>query len=149
MKKIGILLISLILLACEKKENLKVNQTTNNVNVQIYIIEVNSNYKHSYVSIENMTTYEVIKRYNTAVDSTKNCPITFVLNAINSDKYKIYTHSTKNSTDTTLFMTDDKLTWNYLSVKKNGLIVYQNTDSVGIGGLGSNRITSNEYKINY
>jgi len=149
MKKIYLFFFALILLSCEKKENSKITQTTTNVSVEIFLVEVNSNYKRSYVSVENMTTYEVIKRYNTAVDSAKNCPIIFSFTGNNSDKYRIYTHSTKNSSDTTLYMTDDNLTWNYLSVKKNGVYIYQNTDSIGFGGFGSNRITSNEFKINY
>jgi len=149
MKKIYLLLFALTLLSCEKNEQPKINQTTNNISVQIYVVEVNSNYKRSYVSVENMTTYEIVKRYNTASDSSKNCPITFSFSALSSDKYKIYTHSTKNSTDTSLYMTDNNLTWNYLSVKKNGISIYQSTDSIGFGGYGSNRVTSNEYKINY
>jgi hypothetical protein len=148
----ALILISCI--ACKKKENTTTSSSPTSGNGptnDTYQVLVNSNFLRSKMSIDNITDGLVIKKYNTSVnDSVKNCPITYTFTGISSKKFRVYTTSVKNATDTTLYMTDGNLTWNYLQVKKNGVVIYEKKDTVGYGGSsGSQRITSNECLINY
>lgn len=153
MKHLFIILLSLYLLSCKKENNAKVtspSSPTGTSSTDTYEVLINSNYLRTQMSVENMSENIVMKRYNTAVDSTRICPINYTFTGVSSKKYRVYTVSVKNSTDTTKDMSDNGLTWNYLRVKKNGVIIYEKKDSVGYGnGYGSNRITSNDLYINY
>lgn len=161
MKK-SILLICLISLAvsCKKKENTSSSSTGttggggSGLTNDTYAVLIESNFSRSTMSVENITDQTIMKRYNTLTsgtfDSVKTCPIAYTFTGLSNKKYRVYTYSTKKAGDTTLYMTDTGLTWNYLRVKKNGTVIYDHKDTVGYGGSsGSQRITSNECKINY
>jgi hypothetical protein len=150
--------IALAIISCKKKDNTN-NGTpptsgTGGTTNDVYSVRIESNFLRSKMSVENITDQSLIGAYNSihngVWDTIKNCPITYSFTGLSTKKYRIYTTSVKNSTDTTLYMTDSDLTWNYLQVKKNGNVIYEHKDTVGYGGTsGSQRITSNECKINY
>lgn len=139
-------------MSCKKKSNdvSSSSGTSTGAGQDTYVLLLESNFYRSKISVENISDNVLIKRYNNSGDSTKNCPISYTFKGSSENKYRIYTTSVKNSTDTALYMTNTGLTYNYLQVKKNGAIIYEHTDSVGYGsGYGSHRITANECKINY
>lgn len=145
----------LAIMACKKKDNNSSSNGSSNgtggPTNDTYSVRIESNYKRSTMAVSNMTDMIDIKGYNNSVnDPIQNTPITYTFTGVSNKKYRVYTTSVKNGGDTTLYMTDAGLTWNYLQVKKNGTVIYDHKDTVGYGtGYGSNRITSNECKINY
>jgi hypothetical protein len=153
MKYIAVFSMLFFIISCKKKEGNPSTGTNNpgGSTIDTYVVRIESNYLRSTMSATNVTYNMDIKKYNTsATDSLKNCPISFTFTGYPNKKYRVYTYSVKNATDTTLYMSDSGLTWNFLQVKKNGQVIYEHKDTVGYGsGYGSQRITSNECKINY
>lgn len=158
MKKIILFVLLSALYSCKKKDNQSGSGSTGSgttgATIDTYSVRIESNFMISTMSCENITEQVDIKKYNTVSagvsDSIKNCPIFYSFTGHPNKKYRVYTYSKKNATDTTQYMTDTGLTRNYLQVKKNGTVIYEHTDTVGYGsGYGSHRITSNECTINY
>lgn len=111
----------------------------------LYSVTISSNYLRSYLGVDNITDNKVIKRFNNG-SNDMNCPITYTFYAKATKKYFVSSNSTKNSADSTLFMTDQGHVWNKMVITKNGVTVYNNKDSIG---GGSWPITVNNFQINY
>lgn len=146
-----LMLLALTVSSC-KKSNKQPNQaptqqtqTPTQNDSALYSVTVTSNYLRSYLGVDNITDNKVIKRFN-AASFDMNCPITYTFYAKATKKYFVSSNSTKNSADSTLFMTDQGHVWNKMVVIKNGLTVYSNKDSIG---GGSWPITVNNFQINY
>lgn len=148
---ISIALIGLMAFSCKKssvKPTEPTPQTLRPIVTPIdsiqYTIIVSSNFLRSYVGIDNLTTGQEIKRFNVNGNIT-NCPITYSFWARSDKHYYINTYSTKNTSDSTLYMSDNGHVWNKLTVSKGSTIVYNKKDSIGSGTWP---ITINNYHIN-
>jgi hypothetical protein len=154
MKTVKIVLAALVLLAaatsCKKSTTQPQAQTQPGQGGTVkpdsvqYSFTVTSNFLRSYVGVDNLTDNVAVRRWNVAGDVT-NCPITFTFWARANKHYYINTYSTKNTTDSTLYMTDNKHVWNKLVISTGGAVVYSKKDSIGSGAWP---ITINNYHIN-
>lgn len=148
---VAISALTFMFTGCKKKEVKPIeqpSQTTGSVIVQEpdsvqYTFTVTSNFLRSYVGVDNLTSGQEIKRWN-ANGNVSNCPITYSFWAKKNVKYYINTYSTKNSSDSTLYMSDNKTVWNKLVINKGADIVYSKKDSIGSGTW---KIAINNYHI--
>lgn len=149
---ISIALIGLMAFSCKKSTTKPVEPTPSTtggnpvtvIDSTQYTITVTSNYLRSYVGVDNLTDTKEIKRFNVQGNDV-SCPITYSF-WVRSDKhFYVNTYSTKNSSDSTLFMSDNGHVWNKLVVYKGTTLVYSKKDSIGSGAWP---ITVNNYHIN-
>ena len=149
---IAISALTFMFTGCKKKEIKPVTpiqqttggQTTQEPDSVMYTLTANSNFLRSYVGIDNLTDGLEIKRFNVQGNIT-NCPITYSFWVPKNKHYYVNTYSTKNTSDSTLYMTDNKTVWNSLVIKKGADIVYSKKDSIGSGTW---KISINNYHIN-
>lgn len=141
MKKTILILTSLILITscgCKKSEEKPVEPApvTTKIDSAFYEVKITSNFTQTQTSFDNITDNQ------TQVFVT--APTTFSFLARSDKHYMIRTYSTKNSSDSTLFMTDSKHIWNRLYIRdiKANQVVYDHIDSVGSPGwcIVSNQI---------
>lgn len=142
-KTIIIVLGSLMLGACScKKEETKPVEPAPvaSIDSTLFEVEITSNFSHTQSSFDNLTTNQTMV-FQTA-------PEKFSFYARPDMKYLIRSYSTKNSSDSTLFMTDNKHIWNRMTMRnvKDNKIVYDRKDSIGSPGWC---IVSNSIRINY
>lgn len=143
--KMVILAFALLAVSCTKAPLPQTNNSAPSNYSGPITITVNSNYLRSVLQVTNVTDNVSVVTYNYS-GYNGDCPYTKSFTAQAGKQYKIYSYSTKNATDSTLFMVGNKPVYNSLQVlNSSGTVIYQHTDSVG---TGSWRISQNHYTIN-
>jgi hypothetical protein len=140
-----ILSLGLLATSCKKEPLQQPNGGTASSYSGAVTVTVNSNYQRSVLQVTNVTDNVSVLTWNYS-GYNGDCPYTKSFTAQAGKQYKIYSYSTKNATDSTLFMVGSKPVYNYLQVlNSSGTVLYQHMDSVG---TGSWRISANHYTIN-
>ncbi len=131
MKNISLLLAILIAFsACKKEQSAVPTPSVNSNSYSSGTIEVQltSNYIFPYLRIsKNGIMLKEINKSGTLAGLSDSSEV--VLSTISNGvgDFYIYSNCTKNSLDTTKYMTDNNQIWNRIIVKVKGNIIYDNT----------------------